>query len=1651
MPVWPGVALFATMRVLMVISIANIGVAHAEYYTSEEALGAVSYYADGGEHSGVWVSGGGWSMTAGTAVTVDTLKAALSYVDPGTGERLGRRYTPGGTYRDPLGVERLRRSTSAFDLTYSVPKSISASWAVADTATRRQLQAAYDVSLGAVVDYVQANAVASRKGVNGVERIDVPDGAAIARFDHYTSRAGDPQLHTHLLVMNRVLCSDGKWRTLDGRIVYDHLQAASMYGAAVLRAEISGRLGWSWDRIGTNRHAEIAGVPTDLVAHWSTRRRVVARKAQEKVRHFEKTRHREPTPEQRLRLWDEATVQTRERKRDDLGKDLYRGWRADAIDLGHDPVGLISSYPTAERLHPDRYDNPEVMVGPWPARVDDRLADHVLATVEQYSVDVSDEQLTMLLYSVINASPLLAGSGVVDGRARIDETYTVLRRKVSERLVRHDGRWYSPGLVAAEVSALSWLAADAPAATLVADPDVEGLSTDQAAAVGILAGTRTNGTVVVGPAGAGKTTMLARFAQAVGPGRVVAVAPTAVAAAQLGGSLGVQADTVAKILLDPERIPAGAWLIVDEATQLATREMAALCGRAQAAGARLVLVGDHAQQGSVTAGGVFASAARSGTVQVAPLSELWRFSDPAEAAATARLRVGNPAALRYHHRHGRVSSAAYTETAATVGDWWEQHRDEATLISAPSHALVGQINAEIAARRAAAGETGPAVAGDGDRAIRIGDVITTRRNNRRVCASDNKWVRNGDRWIVEWTLGGGGLRARRAAHPYIRVDLPAGYVAEHVDLGYAVTHTRAQSTTVDAALTVVGASTRLPELYVGLTRGRNHNHLVVVTDRPAHDEDNPTQHLPPAEVIAAVLSHSSNQRTAIEPHQGTLDTHEAAHHLQAVAETAHTAPLPTLDGFDTTAVLAARGAPTHSKATDLLEQRVRGAIDQWLAGLDGDALYEGLTDTEKTEVDQRLEAMLGGEDSYDTDHGSYEPSPADRAHLELDPADDEPGTVYPTDADAAPPPPFDEDDLEGWWDDTEDQIPDDLPAGWWNTAPAVADPDAPTFDYDDDTDDDLLATEQWLTDLGATSRVSELAVEIVTVAAGADPAEMFTPFPTTTPDNPELLTLTRRYSQAAYVAADEAAARTATLIAAVADAPLRDMLDPLVDRTLLSDDDSSWAQTVRADVLSRRAARWAETLGALDTLRDTIRAQTERLVASGAHPQAVEAAAVDQVVDHDREVWQQHCIDWLDAGAAPAELLTRWAQTDRSLADVAAGRHTPLPHHPDRAWTNLTSHPAPAPLPAETTDTVADGDEATAAAPRPDVVAPQPPNDRDAARLRGALREATGFYHRQLLHSPDAAEARRYLQKRGISPDEWETWQLGWAPDSWQAVTDLIGNNQLAVEAGLATRARSGRVYDTIRGRIMFPVRSHSSDVVGFSGRSTDPDQPSKYVNTARTRLYNKSQLLFGLSHAAGHIAASGEAVLVEGYTDVIAAHRNGLTNTVGTGGTAYTHHHAAALAAVEATEITVMYDGDPAGRASTRRVCAVTTLAGLPLSVVNLPGGKDPDDMDPDGLRDAHQAALPHLWAQIAGAEERWDLSDPVEAAKAVDYILAVADGDPILELIAAQQASALLSLPLDSILDTPETELDTITAAGTATRHGGTYTPGNDFSAAI
>ena len=618
---------------------------------------------------------------------------------------------------------------SAYDMTYSVPKSVSVAWAISDDDTRKQIEAAFDASTEAVVCYLQRYAVASRVAAGGTGRVEVPDGAAVARFDHHSSRSGDPQLHAHLLFMNRVLCADGVWRTLDGRLLYERAMPASLYGAAVLRVELSQRLGWHWDRVGSNLHAEIAGADHSLSTMWSQRSRETAREAQRRIRDFEATNGREPAAEERLEIWNQATVASRASKDlHPLGEDPHERWRREATDAGVDPAALVGSYRNAERVYPGTYDRPEVIIDSHLVHVADETVEHLMATVEQIAAKLTDADIDKAVLATITASGALArtDAGGGAGVGLVDRLGGALRCELHRRLVHHNDRWYSPGLLAAEATTAAWLSSPAgdtaAAEARCARLDTETLGVDQTEAARQLVAAPTTGAVVVGPAGSGKTAMLARVVDAAGHHNVVAAAPTAVAAATLGAAIGVRSDTVARLLVaanqqpaaaDPQPVPgpksdgtnpvpAGGIVIIDEASQLSTRDLAAVCGLAADAAARVILVGDPAQQGSIAAGGMFAALAESGALTTVALGELWRFEDPDEAAATVKVRAGDRCALDYHRSRGRVGFAAHAETAETAARWWQQHSQETTALSAPTRTLVEEINAAIADRRAAA-------------------------------------------------------------------------------------------------------------------------------------------------------------------------------------------------------------------------------------------------------------------------------------------------------------------------------------------------------------------------------------------------------------------------------------------------------------------------------------------------------------------------------------------------------------------------------------------------------------------------------------------------------------------------------------------------------------------------------------------------------------------------------------------------------------------------------------------------------------------------------------------------------------------------------------------------------------------------------------
>ena len=434
----------------MSLYIAKVGVEHVAYYTGRKhsvAAGsvggggagtgapagsspqagsgvapAVGYYTGNhGELAGRWAAAGAMGVPLGGAVTPEQLAASLSAVDPSSGEQLGRRYQPGGSFVDKAGVVRRRRKFSAFDMVYSPPKSVSAAWALADSADRKQIEAAWDISTGAVVEFIQSEAVASRAGRNGVIRVEVPEGATIARFDHWTSRAGDPHVHAHLIVHNRVRCEDGKWRTLDGRLLYRNAAAAAMVGAAVLRAELSQRLGWVWDRVGDNWHAELAGRPDDLISEWSARHRDIAKVAQDKVRAFEAEHKREPTPAERLDLWDRAKRHTRTPKQ--TYGDPQARWRAEAQAAGVTPETLAANLRSTARREPGPYDRVEVLVADRAPRLSETVAGAVVAQLEQLSAasrGLARSDIWRTVWATLNASadpPLPRYRSAVDARA----------------------------------------------------------------------------------------------------------------------------------------------------------------------------------------------------------------------------------------------------------------------------------------------------------------------------------------------------------------------------------------------------------------------------------------------------------------------------------------------------------------------------------------------------------------------------------------------------------------------------------------------------------------------------------------------------------------------------------------------------------------------------------------------------------------------------------------------------------------------------------------------------------------------------------------------------------------------------------------------------------------------------------------------------------------------------------------------------------------------------------------------------------------------------------------------------------------------------------------------------------------------------------
>ena len=773
-------------------------------------------------------------------------------------------------------------AVAGYDLTFSPVKSISALWAIAPPEVSEQIEAAHEAAVADVLEWLQDNATFTRIGTNGVAQVDT-EGLIAAVFTHRDSRAGDPDLHTHVAISNKVshLDENGvrRWLALDGQPLHRAIVSASEMYNTRMEAHTIDRLGVAFAEASRGRGKrsvrEIVGLSPELMTRWSSRGIAIKARTAELAKTFQHDHGREPTTIESIALAQQATLESREAKHEPRSLAEQRdAWHHQAAEvLGQDGIDrMLASVLTPERT---RTATPEI--------TDEWVASHagaLVATVSESRATwqchhVRAEALRMVrnegvahvshLVERLTETALSEAFAVPNARtadAELGEPVALRRSDGSSVYSRHGAATFtSADTLAAEARILAAahqlngrVAATEDVRLAFADAAARGktLNEGQATLVAQMALSGRRVGLALAPAGAGKTTAMAVLAHAwrSSGGQVLGLAPTAAAAIVLGEDLGARTDTLDKYVHCTDENNAAIYgtpdwftevgpdtlIVVDEAGMASTPGLDALITNALSRGASVRLVGDDAQLASISAGGVLRDIATD--TGALTLSEVVRFHSRAEAAASLTLRGGDPAGIGFYLDSGRIHIGAEQTSADAAFTAWQadQAAGRDSLLLAPTNAIVNELNVRArTARVAAALEADPHAApgrettlSDGLTAS-VGDVIRTRRNNRQLPLTGTDYVRNGYTFTIVDIAADGALKARHRGTGR-EITLPADYVTDHVTLGYAATIDAAQGSTAGHACHVVGAEhlTRR-HLYVALTRGRAENHLYLST------------------------------------------------------------------------------------------------------------------------------------------------------------------------------------------------------------------------------------------------------------------------------------------------------------------------------------------------------------------------------------------------------------------------------------------------------------------------------------------------------------------------------------------------------------------------------------------------------------------------------------------------------------------------------------------------------------------------------------------------------------------------------------------------------------------------------------------------------
>jgi conjugative relaxase-like TrwC/TraI family protein len=762
--------------------------------------------------------------------------------------------------------KRVNERVQSFDHCFSSPKSVSLLAAGAGDQLRRQVAEARAEALQVGIGYLERHGVGVRRDHNGSDRHQVHTGVLAVAFEHRQSRAGDPQLHTHVLVQNAAHGPDGRWTALDSDRLYAQLMAADHLYLAAERAALTERLGVRWGPVDERSGAaEIVGLDDrGLIERFSKR--------SEQIDHW--------LAEQGLsgiKASSAAAVATRAPKdHSESEQNIYQRWAAELAEqgVGERQLGEVCA---GNRGRPA-------------TRAELEAALSELAAPEGLTEQASTFTRTDVVDALAKRLPVAPSA-----EAALTQAEQAADRFLEERAVRvgHDRRlgverFSTPELLTLERQLVDGAIRRAEQGCAVVRPELvrqvldhhATAGEDQAAMVRDLTQGGAGVAVVVGRAGSGKTWALgvAREAFELAGYQVFGTAPTGIATVGLAEEGFSEARTIDRLLLDLQHrrveLDDKTVLVVDEAAMVATRKLTPLLQHADRASAKVVLVGDDRQFAPIQAGGGFrALRLRLGASE---LTVNRRQVEAWEQRAIEDVRAGRiEQAIAAYAEHDRMRAfeARDDRDRALVNDWWQAHQaGEQPVLYAHRRAQVDQLNTVCQRLRAEHRQLGPERLVVGDRSFAVGDLVVLGANAR-----DRLGVVNGTTAvIVDLDVPGRAMTVRTLEDdPPCVVQLPGWYLdaqvrsgqSRRVDLAYARTDMRSQGRTERRALLALDGVEDMQGGYVQLSRSKERTdlYLAVGPEPLSPDEERPhpgREARAPQELLGRVLSRDGSKTLA---------------------------------------------------------------------------------------------------------------------------------------------------------------------------------------------------------------------------------------------------------------------------------------------------------------------------------------------------------------------------------------------------------------------------------------------------------------------------------------------------------------------------------------------------------------------------------------------------------------------------------------------------------------------------------------------------------------------------------------------------------------------------------------------------------------------